>query len=602
MNPIDNNLKNKDLSLIYTNFSSDLYPLEAAKNGESTLKIAGNYIHSRYDPVKEGERLADHIMENSYEIDVVILYGGGLGYMAKPLFDKLIKNNKSLNPPNILYIEKDIKLFCTALTVTDFSEMAANPNFKIFLDAEKEMIGSFIQGIPTQKVRYFYYRPVFKLNESYFMELQNHINYVLDRKDMNNATFSRFQKLWTKNLINNLSGYIKSSNLKSLADINKGGNAFVIAGGPTLEKSVDFIKKNENDAIIITVDTSYKFLIKNGIKPDIIVTIDPQYWNYKYLENCDLGDTIIVTDPSTYYKIFTLTDPINIFTPNSIFPMTDYFYPHKDKGLLSAGGSVSTGAFDTARIIGSRSIYLFGLDLSYPERKTHFKGAFFENNFLKISNYFVPAEFHAYKYLTHASLIKCRSTDNGTVFSDPKMFIFKKWFDREIPCTDAKVFQPDFKGAKLEGTEIVNIENVTLDKTTDKSTFKNKVKQAQIKNNFNIPELRKKIDDFIKYAEQTSNFCGKINRLIDSDGNIKNKDKPLVQDIENELFSDPHRSAVTNIISLGNQDIILRIKENIKYDENEEKSIAIKTKLLHGGLEESAHYYIKYLNKLLKLL
>jgi len=290
--------------------------------------------------------------------------------------------------------------------------------------------------------------------------------------------------------------------LKLLNNTGLESSVAVVAGGPTLEKSIDYLKNNQDGLIIIAVDTAYKYLIKNGINVDIITTIDPQYLNYKYLENARITNEIIVTDSSTYYKIFHLTEPNKYFIGNSIFLVTNYFI-NEDRGSLGAGGSVATTAFDVARIIGAKNIILIGLDLSYPERKTHFRGAFFESNFITTSNYFKPVEDAVYKYLTHASPLIIREGTKGSVFTDSKMLIFKKWFDREIGITNASVYQTDLGGIKIDGTIVKDLNSLPTGNKNAKLNFINNIKNIinkEKKYDFNL--LIDKIDYFIDISER----------------------------------------------------------------------------------------------------
>ncbi|MBN2544944.1 MAG: motility associated factor glycosyltransferase family protein, partial [Spirochaetes bacterium] len=387
----------KELKKIYNENKVELYETENTKIDIPTLKINNIYLHSKYDPVTEADKITELLLKDKDDLDVILLFGGGLGYIQRLLFEKVIKNSNLKILPYIIYLEADIKIFLTSLKCFDWTEILKNENFKIFLEADNEQIGTFIQSIPTKRIRYYYHRPSFMLYENYYKNIQKYISYILDRKDMNNATFARFQKVWTRNIIFNLSNYINSNNLNSLKDTAKGMTAILAAGGPNLEKTIGFIKKNKDFAVIISVDTAYKYLLKNGITPDILVTIDPQFWNYKYLENIKINNTIIVTDSSVYYKVLQIADADNYFIGSSIFPIIGYFDAKSAaRGTLAAGGSVATTAFDTARIIGSSEIILTGLDLSYPNRMTHFKGAFFETRFLTLSDYFKTAEFMSY--------------------------------------------------------------------------------------------------------------------------------------------------------------------------------------------------------------
>ena len=229
-----------------------------------------------------------------------------------------------------------------------------------------------------------------------------------------------------------------------MRDIAKGCTAVVIAGGPTLEKMIPYIKKERENLILIAVDTAYKYLKSQEIIPEIVVSVDPQYWNDKYLENEKLKDSILITDPSAYFKIFRNIATEQIFTGNSLFELTGYFMKNENRGTLAAGGSVATTAFDIARLIGAEKIILAGLDLGFPGRNTHFKGAFFEHNFITTEDYFNNAQEKSFNYLMHTGdLPLTKSTDNKAIITDSKMILFRRWIEREVGLTNASVLLPN---------------------------------------------------------------------------------------------------------------------------------------------------------------
>ncbi|MBP7553481.1 MAG: motility associated factor glycosyltransferase family protein [Spirochaetes bacterium] len=602
MTILENNLiRLPILKDVYAGNEKHLYDIEYNAKNQITLKINNNYMHSKYDVEKETDRIVDMLMEDKNSIDVLILYGSGLGYVLRRCYDILIKSSSLKIKPYIMLIENDIKMFLTSLKYFDYSEILQSENVKIFLEAEKEVIGSFLQTIPTKYIRYHHHRPSYYLNSDYYKATQNYINFVLDRKDMNSATFKRFQTLWTRNSIRNAPYFLKSSKLKDLNNIASGLTSAIIAGGPNLNRSINFLFNNQNNMIIIAVDTSYKFLIKNGIKVDIIVTVDPQYWNYKFLEGINITNEIIVTDSSIYYKIFNIAETNRFFIGNSIFPLNQYFDEGEDRGTLAAGGSVATTAFDVARIIGSKEIVLIGLDLSYPNRETHFKGAFFEQSFLSTSNFINTAEKMVYKYLTHVPLIKISST-NGKVYSDQKMALFKKWFDREISLTSAKVILPDLGGAYIEGSNIIPIEKIKIINSS-KDSFQKKISALLEKNNYNNGgDIINKSYVFIKCALELKKSYDKIIKLITDDGFVNQSDIITIQKIEKEISNDRQKSLISGIISSSAQDILIMIMENYQYDNDEKRSAWIKTKLLYKALTDLIDFYLKYFNKLLKIM
>jgi len=602
MDFLENNLNLiPSLKEVYNKMQNDLYHVEKTRDNNYTLRLDNIYYHSRYDPIKETDRIVEILLKENDDLDILVIFGSGLGYLIRSLHEKLLKNNKSSIKPYIIYIEYDLKMFLTSIKYFDWSDILKDENIKMFFSAEKEIIGSFIQTIPSKKMRYYYYRPSFVKNEDYYKEIQKYINYVLDRKDMNSATFKRFQKLWTKNIIHNLPYYLRANPIKKLSNIAENITAIVVAGGPNLEKCIPYLKEHNNNAVIIVVDTAYKYIKKHGINPDIIATIDPQYWNYKFLENVKITDEIIITDASVYYKILQIAPENHFFIGNSIFSLVKYF-DNTDRGTTAAGGSVATIAFDAARIIGAKNIVLVGLDLSFPDRMTHFRGAYFETNFLSISNYFNTAEDNSYRYLSHVDL-KIVDSTNGKVFSDPKMILFKSWFDREVPLSNAKVFLPDMGGALIDGTIVTELDKIPKPEQNIKRTFITKVKEIiKFSNSLDWNNFEEKVSDFIDNSKDIKNICSKIITMISKDGLVKNDNFLKIQKEENNLFSNMERSEITKVISASAQDIIISIMENVDYSEDKNKSIWLKTRLLYSSIMELTDYYEKYFKKMLKII
>lgn len=590
------------LNELYSHFKNELYPVEKSKNENMTLKINNIYLHSKYDPVKEAVRIIDLLLNEREEFDVIILYGCGLGYVARLLFDRIIKNNKSSMLPYIIYIEADIKIFLTSILYFDWSEIFQSEHFNMFLEAEKELIGSFLQSIPTKRIRYYHHRPSYNFSENYYKEIKNYLIYVLDRKDMNTATFTRFQRLWTKNFLYALPDHLSAKSINQLKDIAKNSTSVVVAGGPTLEKNISYLKSIKDTAIIIAVDTVYKFLKKHSIIPDMLVVIDPQFWNYKYVENEKTDSSIIVVESSVYHKVLGIAPNSNYFIGASVFQIAKYFEENNgERGTLAAGGSVSTSAFDIARIIGSKEIILLGLDLSYPDRMIHFRGSFFETNFLNFCDYHNTAECLAYKYLTHTPLRVIDST-NGKVFTDQKMFLFKKWFDKEIPLTDAKVYLPDTGGALLEGAEIRSLDKLPLPPEKNKSDYiKNINKLLKIKNDINWDKLKDKINKILKHSKVIKKITQKIFDLIPENGIVNEDIQRAIENYEKELFNDDNRAEILRVISSSAQDILLSIMENIEYNKDEKVSAWIKSRLLYDSIIKLCNFYDSCLNKLIKI-
>ena len=51
--------------------------------------------------------------------------------------------------------------------------------------------------------------------------------------------------------------------------------AFIVSAGPSLDKNIEELKNIKGRGIIMAVDTAIKPLLKHGIVPDIIASVDP---------------------------------------------------------------------------------------------------------------------------------------------------------------------------------------------------------------------------------------------------------------------------------------------------------------------------------------
>ncbi len=561
-----------ELKELYEKFSGSKYEVEITKNNQRTFRVSDKYVHSAYNPEREATRsveLLTKIEEESQEIDVYLLLGNGLGYTAVQLYRKIIKESQANIKPYILWIEKDPASFICALENADLSELLQSDNVRIFVDTPKDVVGSFLQTIATKRIRYSYLRPLYFANESYYQELQNYIAYVLDRKDMNSATLIRFQRTWARNNIYNLPYSVVAGKISDLKNIALGCTAVLIAGGPTLEKMLPFIKQYRDNLLLVAVDTAYKYLRSHGVSPDIVVSVDPQFWNYKYLEGESLEGSILVTDSSAYHKTFENVDPRRVFTGDSLFEVTKYFLGGSSRGTLAAGGSVATTAFDIARTIGATSIIFAGLDLSFPNRNTHFRGAFFEHNFIATSSYIDTADKKSDDYIAHTGVLnQVVSTTGESVITDPKMILFQRWIEKEINVTNARVVLPNLGGARIEGANIVEFEQLPREiQGVSLEGFHERVELLIQNNNKNIVDtnLPARLREFLDCINTIAKHSKEIVKLIPDSGDISQKSIARADTLQQEVFENPRYMRVTSILASSAQDVLLSIVENVSY-------------------------------------
>jgi len=454
-------LLNKD-----DDFSSDDIKIETAQTGEPTLNIKGLYVHSPRDPAREAERLVNSVCGGIVLQSPVILLGFGLGYAAQAA---------AVSGRLIIILEKHKNLFFKALETKDFSRLFSENRFIFVIGGSGEGITNALSiaykiiedsaafnnaSGSGKKEQPFVIRnkALVSLDEQWYGQAENRILSWSMKDDVNAATHKRFGKRWVRNLSRNMSAIRDLpgvSYLTGIADRNKkisaenragrsgnqgesGGSipVFLAAAGPSLDKIKPLLCDIYSRCIVVAVDTSLRFFVKNGIQPDFVVVVDPQFWNSRHLDRCleekVIQKTALIAESAVYPPVLNLPFKYK-YLCGSLFPLGTFIEKLVDqKGRLAAGGSVATTAWDFARLLGGNDIWIAGLDLSYPDLKTHFRGARFEDTAASQSNRFNPAEKWVVRALRDGKPFNALSANGGQVLTDQRLSLYKAWFENQF--------------------------------------------------------------------------------------------------------------------------------------------------------------------------
>jgi hypothetical protein len=142
--------------------------------------------------------------------------------------------------------------------------------------------------------------------------------------------------------------------------------------------------------------------------------------------------TALVAESAVYPPVLNLPFK-NIFLCGSLFPLGTFIENQVDpKGRLGAGGSVATTAWDFARSLGAHKIWIAGLDLSFVDLKTHFRGARFEESFNSQSCRFNPIEKWIVRAIRDGKPFKARSGNGTQVLTDQRLSLYAAWFENQF--------------------------------------------------------------------------------------------------------------------------------------------------------------------------
>ena len=494
--------KNKDILLRQyqglweeINLKEDLSPddikIDSAPSGDPTLSIKGTHIHSPRDPLREGQRLAGSFAGDG----PVVILGFGLGYTAQAA---------AAPDRQIIIVEKYRSLFLKALELRDFSDFFSKNRIMFIIGGLGEGITNALaiasEGCPDKKPTpsIIRNRALVSLDEQWYRTIEDRIRTWSMRDDVNMATHKRFGQRWVRNLSRNMSAIRDFPGVSRLAGIARTVPVFLAAAGPSLDKIKPMLRDIYDRCIVIAVDTSLHFFVKNAIQPDFVLVVDPQFWNSRHLDRCQENSpqmrTALVAESAVYPPVLNLPFK-NIFLCGSFFPLGDFIEKQVDpKGRLGAGGSVATTAWDFARCLGTREIWAAGLDLAFPQLKTHFRGARFEERSNSESNRFDTIEKWVVRALRDGKPFRACSKNGTQVLTDHRLSLYAAWFEnqfRQNAASQVQTFSLCNDGLAIEGLQVKEFQDF-LALPQRREEIDNRIQAAfsKIESEFNDPQKK----------------------------------------------------------------------------------------------------------------
>ncbi len=164
---------------------------------------------------------------------------------------------------------------------------------------------------------------------------------------------------------------------------------FIVASGPSLENDIDFIRKHQADAIIISVASALRPVLDAGISPDFHVELENVYITPKLIElskDYDLSSIRLVAAASVEPDVLSYFDTAVLYarTALSSYPI---FAQGEDETLSLPGPTAGNAALSFALESGFQNIYLFGLDLGTRDpARHHIRGSFYDTDAAPVHN------------------------------------------------------------------------------------------------------------------------------------------------------------------------------------------------------------------------
>lgn len=317
----------------------------------STLSISGIQLTSRHDRVAEARTQAASLPADS---PVVHLYGTGLGDLQQVLLE-----NPALQRLQVHILNGAV--FALVLQLLDQQAWLSDPRVELAYAGDLAEIQMPFFALPAELVLADDHNA--KIRDRLVSEVHlafNNRDFVADSPEV-------LQRLQSSAEL--VAG---DSDVAQLFGTQAGREVFVIATGPSLERHFERLRQIRSQAqrpLLICVDTAYRPLLKQGIEPDIVVSIDHRISGLHLPPEQSAGIALVylpMVDPQILAR---WQGPR--YVGYSASPIYGWIRQQLPKAQLYVGGSVIHPAVDLAVRMGAQQITLFGADFAFPMNKTH---------------------------------------------------------------------------------------------------------------------------------------------------------------------------------------------------------------------------------------
>lgn len=482
-------------SIIYLEYNDKIMQLESLYNNDEINEIWTNNVLTE-------EKLNTKLL----------LFGMGNISFVYSLISKMREDSK-------LYIyEPNLTIFKVLIHTYDITDIINNKKCIITIGTcMKESLRNTYEA-------YFEYTDVYNyiditsLNynnifEKEYKEYRRGLEMTLSTVASNFGYYSNSGKFVNSNIFLNIPSLLDS---KSLYDFGKHIDddipAIIVAAGPSLAKNIKYLKEAKGKAIIIAIDAAMRALVRNGIMPDVCVTVD---FN-KELGHFDEGDAnkipMICSLVSTASFVKN-SQGIKLFYCENT-PYFNKFIFDKDIKFdtLPTGGTVANNALSVAIQMGCKTIIIIGQDLAYTDNMTHAPGT-------------VKGDL---KTDPESIKNKCYVEDleGNMLLTCGEFVLYKQWIEETVKTRDDIHFiNATEGGAGIKGCEHITLKeaierecksNIDINKSLRQTEdfFTGEQKTEFIEYISNIPKEFKKL---IKYASEGANCYSEMISLINSD-------------------------------------------------------------------------------------
>jgi hypothetical protein len=347
-------------------------------------------MHSRFDPVNEGQRIAADSSEG-----YIVAFGLGAAYHLNPLLKK-----RTLT--GLMIIEKDKSLLRGILERIDLTAMLSDSRVVLMVDPSPDELNWFVldRYLPVLygNLGSITLRPRWDADPDWFTKRAEALKGLPEDLGRDYTVQTRFGRRWFVHTMLNLA---RSEEVRAV--LPPARRLLITAAGPSLQYQLPEIRKRQAaGAMLLATDTSLPLLSSEGIVPEMVLSIDCQAVSYHHFLKGLPETTILILDLASPPVLTRQTDRILFFSSGHPFSLylNRLYRPFPILDL--SGGNVTHAAISLAQACGAREVRLYGADFSYPSGQPYARGTYLYPYFQSRSQRSQSAENYFWKFINNS--------------------------------------------------------------------------------------------------------------------------------------------------------------------------------------------------------
>lgn len=337
------------------------------------------YYYPRKNPLYNVKQELDKLELKNTKL--AIFLGFGLGYEIIYYILNIAEKQKT---ERIIIFEKDLEIFTLSLYANDYTSILRNKNIILMIGVDEgklfvELRSNINSKITTlcRAVNLINYSTSLKWFNEYYINAVKSFREAIVYALTNIGDFPE-DALWgVQNMFKNLNEIVSHPGINMLFNKFKDKPAVVVASGPSLKKNIHLLNEIKDKAVIICAESTLRALIKHGIKPHMVATLErtivtrDSFVDFQYEDTKDVYMAACPVIPKEAYEVYK--GPRFV-----VYRAFDHFkWLGIDKGMLRIKESAANMAFKIADSIGCNPIVLIGQDLAFSrdDDSTHIDGA-----------------------------------------------------------------------------------------------------------------------------------------------------------------------------------------------------------------------------------